>query len=214
MRHREAATRGGRPKLRAALIAAGGALLVARSAIAEELAPDRDRYGWAVPDYVRLQSGGFMGMLTVGVGYSALRDVVNVTVTYGGVPAHEGNGPIQLFTATLTVRPLRFSFGPERRFEILPLYLGGGAMISSSRATFVSQPDHYPKGYYPPNAIDLVAHFGLEIAMREPAHRLLARQSLFVEEVTINQYLQSAIDNHAFHLPSAFSTAIGWRGWF
>ena len=32
-------------------------------------AEERDRLGWAVPDYARLQSGGYLGMGTVAVGW-------------------------------------------------------------------------------------------------------------------------------------------------
>ena len=175
---------------------------------------ERDRYGWYVPDYARVQTGGYLGMFTVGVGYSAFRDVLNVGVTYGYVPPRHGAPSIHLGSAMLAVRPLRFALGPQDRYFLYPLYVGGGAFVASSANTFVEQPEVYPPGYYPPTAFQPIFLFGAELSVRANEGSVIARHSLFVEEVTIRQYISSMYQNRGFHIGSAFSTAIGYRASF
>jgi hypothetical protein len=197
------------------------ALLITTSAHAEtesdshpRVMPERDRYGWYVPDYARVQTGGYLGMFTVGVGYSAFRDVLNIGVTYGYVPPRDGAPSIHLGSAMLAVRPLRFALGKDDRYFLYPLYIGGGAFVASSPNTFVSQPEVYPPGYYPPTAFQPIFLFGAELSVRSNEGAAIARHSLFIEEVTIRQYISSMYLNHAFHIGSAFSTAIGYRASF
>jgi hypothetical protein len=176
--------------------------------------PDEDRFGWAVPDYFRLQTGGFLGMFTVGVGYSALRDVLNVGVGYGYVPPLDGAPHVHLGNATLTIRPLRWSLGSNDRFYYYPIYVGCGGMLASSPNLFATQPAVYPQGYYAPNALNFLLLFRTEFAVRQDRGALLERQSVFVEFVTINQYLDALNQNREVSLLDAFSTAFGYRASF
>jgi hypothetical protein len=174
-------------------------------------AAERDRFGWAVPDYARLQTGGFLGLVNVALGYSALRDILNVQLEYGFVP-ELGQDPSAHFGAGLVlIRPLRFAFGARERFWLYPLYVGGGAMVASSTGLFVRQPDRYPKGYYPPNGFHFVALFGLELAFRPDAGQVATRHALTLEVVTIHQYLDAIFQNRSMSPFSAFSTAVGYK---
>ena len=174
---------------------------------------DRDRLGFAVPDYARLQTGGFLGMFTVGVGYSAFRDILNIGVSYGFVPRYQGAPAVHLGSAALSVRPLRFAVDRERIW-VYPLYLGAGVLAASGKNVFLSQPDVYPSGYYAPTALHYFLLFGAEAALRQHSDRFFTRHSLFVEAVTIDQYLDALQQNREFQLYDAFSTAFGYRASF
>jgi len=168
-----------------------------------------DEQGWLAPDYFKLQTGGFLGAVNVGVGYSIFNDILEVGASYGYAPPAEESEHYHAITASLSIRPLRIN--PSRALIIVPLYVGGGGLVAFGPNVFHEQPSVYPPGYYPPNALQAIAFFGFEADLRRPKHELFKRHGLFVEFVTINQYLDSLINNRSLHLFDAFSTAVGYR---
>jgi hypothetical protein len=107
---------------------------------------------------------------------------------------------------------VRIDIGPS--LFVVPLYVGGGAVVAKGANLFVEQPAVYPAGYYAPTAVQLLALFGIEIGARSHVGDTLTRQSVFAEVVTINQYIDAVIDNRSFRLANAFSTAAGYRASF
>jgi hypothetical protein len=174
-------------------------------------APERDRLGWAVPDYARLQSGGFLGLFNVAVGYSALRDVLNVQLEYGFVPPLDKESSVHFGAGLLLVRPLRLAFAPRERFWLYPIYAGGGVMVASAKGLFIRQPSVYPDGYYPPNGFHFVALLGSELAFRPNAGQFASRHALTIEFITIDQYLDAISQNRSMSPFGAFSTAVGYK---
>lgn len=174
-------------------------------------APERDRLGWAVPDYARLQSGGFLGLFNVAVGYSAFRDVLNVQLEYGFVPPLDKESSVHFGAGLLLVRPLRLAFAPHDRFWFYPIYAGGGVMVASAKGLFIRQPSVYPDGYYPPNGFHFVALVGTELAFRPNAGQFVTRHALTVEFITIDQYLDAISQNRSMSPFGAFSTAVGYK---
>ncbi|MBI2389381.1 MAG: hypothetical protein HYV09_07270 [Deltaproteobacteria bacterium] len=192
------------------------ALLVsmeARAGDVGEAAGERDRLGWYAPDYARVQTGGFLGMFTAGLGFSAFDDVLNVGGTYGYVPARDGAPPVHLGSLVVSVRPLRLDFGSHDQFFVRPLYAGFGAFLASMKNSFIVQPDVYPAGYYQPTGLQPLVVFGAEIGVRERGAAIL-RHSLFVEEVTLGQLAEAVVQNEGHGFVDAFSTALGYRASF
>jgi hypothetical protein len=162
---------------------------------------------------VKLQTGGFLGMFTLGVGYSAFADRLNLQLTYGFVPPLDGAPRVHLFTGTVVLRPLWFNLA-EERVRVYPLYAGGGVLIARGRDLFVSQPAVYPADYYPPTGLHGMILIGSEVALRVDPPNAFTRHSLYLEFVTIDEYLDSLTQNRQFRLYDAFSTAIGYRASF
>jgi hypothetical protein len=171
-----------------------------------------DRLGWAVPDYVKIQTGGFLGAFQVAVGYSIWKDRFNIAVQYGYSPKYNGTPPYHLFAGTLTIRPLRIDAGP--RLFIVPIYVGGGMMFASGPNVFIEQPAVYPAGYYAPTAVQAIGLVGLEVGARGHLDDYLTRQSLFVELVTVNQYVDAFIQNERARFLDSLSTLVGYRASF
>jgi hypothetical protein len=167
-----------------------------------------DELGFLVPDYAKLQTGGFLGAFHASLGWSAFEDVLAIGGGYGFAPEDDGIGPYHAVTATLTLRPLRIN--PAREWLIVPLYLGGGLLGAFGDSLFFEQPEVYPSGYYRPSALHALVFAGLEVALRAD-QSLFKRHGLFVEVVTINQYLDAVIQNRTMRLMSAFSTSLGYR---
>lgn len=174
-------------------------------------APERDRLGWAVPDYARMQTGGFLGLVNVAVGYSAFRDVLNFQLEYGFVPPLAKESSVHFGAGLLLVRPLRLVFAARERFWFYPIYAGGGVMVASARGLFIRQPSVYPKGYYPPNGFHILALLGCELAFRPNAGQFVTRHALTVEFITLDQYLDAISQNRSMSPFGAFSTAVGYK---
>lgn len=164
---------------------------------------DRDRFGGV---YARLQTGGFSGLLTVGVGYSALHDLVNVGASYGWVPPMNGAPTAHVGTFTATMRPLRFAL--SQRVVLYPLYTGGGLLIGRNVRSRLEVVEDQP------NVRWGMLFFGAELALREHADATIVRHGLFIEEVTLGPYLAAVVNNSGMHVESAFSTALGYRATF
>jgi hypothetical protein len=170
---------------------------------------DADGYGWYVPDYGKLQTGGFVGLLNVGIGYSAFGDVVNVGGAYGYAPAAEREPPYHMVTGTVSIRPIRFRLGSD--MDVLPLYCGGGVLGVFGDNLFFRQPAKYPADYYAPTGLHALAFVGIEAGMGSSSKAFIERHALFVEAVTINQYLDAFVQNLSMLLFDAFSLALGYR---
>lgn len=164
---------------------------------------DHRRYG-AV--YARLQTGGFTGLATVGIGYSAFDDLLNVGASYGWVPPMDGAPTAHLGAFTAALRPLRFSL--SQRVVLYPLYTGGGLLIGRNMR------DRRDVVEDQPNVRWGLLFIGAELALRERARSTIVRHSLFVEEVTVGPYLAAVVNNSGMHVETAFSTALGYRATF
>jgi len=196
-------------RARVAAIAVFGLLLAGEAHADEKDAlpeTNHDRGGFWLPDYARVQTGGFVGMLTFGVGYSALNDFVNVSGSYGWVPPQHGNPAAHLGTLTAALRPLRFSL--SKNLELYPIYAGGGLFIGHNARHRPEVVEDSPTVYWG------MLLFGAELALRDRPSEPILRHSLFVEEVTLGPYLDAVVKNGGMHLTSAFSTAIGYRASF
>lgn len=180
----------------------------------DEPTRERDRLGWAVPDYARLQSGGYLGMGTLGVGYSALRDVINVGVGYGFVPEKAEAPAVHILHATALVRPLRFGVGSSDRVFVYPLYVGAGVMAALGPNLFIRAPDEYPGGYYPASGLHYLLLAGAELSVRENEGRFFQRHGVFWELVSFDQYIDALLQNPGVSLLDAVSSAVGYRASF
>lgn len=171
-----------------------------------------DRLGWYVPDYVKIQTGGFLGAFQAVVGYAIWKDRFNIGVQYGFTPRHNEAPSVHIFAGTVTVRPFRIDVGPA--LFAVPIYVGGGVMVAQGKNLFVEQPAVYPAGYYSPTAFQALGVLGLEVGARGREGDYLVRQSMFFELVTINQYIDAFLDNKRARLTDAFSSLVGYRASF
>lgn len=182
----------------------------AREARAEHLGretPEGDRLGPWVPDFAKLQSGGFAGALTVGLGYAPLRDLLNLAALYGYVPPALG-GSVHSLHFTLQVRPLSVRSGAVRW---LPLYAGLGALCTWGADYFLLLPRRYPNGYYPPNACHATLQAGVELQWL-PRRGWVRRHGLYAELTTLDALLIDYFQNPRMTGPADIvSSSIGYR---
>lgn len=172
---------------------------------------DRDRLGWYVPDYARLQTGGYLGMLGVGLGYAAFGDRLNVSLLYGHTPADQAGHAVNEAKLSLDYRPLELRFG---RFRLVPASLGAGLMYAFGREYFTVVPARYRRidtNYYPPTTLHWMVQLGLELDYA-PERGPFERHGLFYEVVTLDSYAVSLIENpKRVRVIDVLASTVGYR---
>lgn len=156
--------------------------------------------------WVRVSTGGFVGMVTFSGGISVLRELLSLGASYGWVPPHGDTRAAHLATVTVTLRPLRVS--PTERLVVYPIYTAAGLFFGRNVRDRVDVVEDSPSVRW-----GLLA-FGAEVGFRERRDAFVVRHSLFVEEITLGPYLAGVVNNSGMHVLDAFSTALGYRASF
>ena len=167
-----------------------------------------DAVDWLLPDYAKLQSGGWLGVATAGLGWELFDDTINASVYYGYVPSSVGGTSVHSVAWQASLRPATVSaFGLSWE----PLYVGLGAVYVFGRDFFIGTPSRYPEeDYYPPTGRRLLYSVGTEIrrATTEP----LRSHGAFLELTAVDHYLQLWLDEpDRIRWSAALSLSAGYR---
>lgn len=102
---------------------------------------------WYRPHHLVLQTAAGQGLLTAGVGYTALRGRLDLDALAGYVPAKYSITSMGIFTGKATYAPWTLTVG-QGRWQLRPLTVGGLVNYTASRGLNNSRDDKYEKGYY------------------------------------------------------------------
>lgn len=116
---------------------------------------------YSLESYAKVQTGGYAGFATLGLGVEGYNRHVRGELLYGYVPpAFAGSQQHILGFKTDVAFP---PFTVANTGEWVVAYLGGGLLYNLSPKVFVKLPDNYPKKYYPSTALHWEAHLGTEL---------------------------------------------------
>ncbi|HMJ15276.1 MAG TPA: hypothetical protein VK524_27865, partial [Polyangiaceae bacterium] len=173
---------------------------------------DTDRLGFWVPDFAKFQSGGYSGLVGVGLGYAAFDDAINLTLLYGYVPRALAGKDVHALSAAFSVRPCEIDLDVLR---IVPLYAGAGALHTWGSGYFLRLPERYGSGYYRPTGLHASFHLGAELDWLPSSSSWLERHGIFAEltalEIFVGRYLRNR-DSLGIH--EVVSLALGYRAAF
>jgi hypothetical protein len=145
-----------------------------------------DKLGWYVPDHARLQTGGYLGMLTVGVGYSAF-DALDVDVYYGWVPEPVGGRDIHSVALRLGTHVRGLCVTRDVRWIFLSAGIGG--VTTFGERFFLVSPEPFPSSYYQETMVRSFLSIGTELAFRVREASLIAGHSAFIEVTALDEYV-------------------------
>jgi hypothetical protein len=174
---------------------------------AEAACKDRaDELGWYTPDFVKLQTGGYLGLTTLGVGYSTTDDIVSFAAYYGWVPEALAGVDIHSLAYALTVRA---RLCPSDRWEWIAGYAGVGAVFTWGEGFFLES--DIP-GYYESTGRRRFLVIGTEL-LYEPTAKpaWLSAHGAFAELVALDKYLAVWWKNERIPLTQTLSLAIGYK---
>jgi hypothetical protein len=172
---------------------------------------DGDRLGWYVPDYARLQTGGYLGTVGVGLGYALFDDRLNVSLLYGFTPAERAGHAVHEAKLSLDYRPFELGRASVRW---LPITVGAGLLYAFGGEYFTQVPARYRRidtNYYPPTALHWMLQLGSELDFA-PARGPFERHGLYYEVVTIDTYAVSRLENpDRVRVIDVLASTIGYR---
>ena len=107
---------------------------------------DTSKYKIFLPKYIKLQYAGGIGFMSVGVGYTFIKNRLDVTMFYGYVPKVFSITDLHSISLQLTGKLLKFDI--NENIQILPLNFGWYAHHTFGSEFWITLPDKYSKGYY------------------------------------------------------------------
>ncbi len=161
------------------------------------------------PHHVSLQSGGGMGVVSVGTGWCyGAKDRWETDIIAGLVPKYDSN------SAKLVVA-LKENFAPwaiaiNKHISLTPLTASLYFTTIVSKHFWASQPDRYPSGYYGlTTKIRANISFGERIEWCFPSSAHIRSAGVFYEIGTCDIYALSAFDNSALAVADWLQLCIG-----
>lgn len=149
------------------------------------------------PDYVSLQTGGYTGFATLGLGFKwgAIWDIEGQV---GHTPKELAGKDLTTFDLKGRWSPIRYSFG-----QVLKVgsYLGAGVLYSNSKENFLLLPKQYPDNYYEPSAIKWLFTCGTQIRAHQSFlsnTNVLSSLELFVDYTYTDMELVKYYNNQKY----------------
>lgn len=153
-----------------------------------------NRRPWYLPSHVVLQTGGGLGMVAGGAGFT-LKDRLELDVLVGYVPEKHAGSALSLASAKLLYSP--WTLPIKDKWSVKPLTVGG--YISYTHGTINDEkPNQYPKGYYwfsTDTRIGPVLGSRLSYALPPTASGYARNLSAYYELSTNDLYLVSYVQN-------------------
>ncbi len=107
---------------------------------------DSIRYEKFLPDYVKSQFAGGIGLLSVGFGYTFFKQKLEVSYFYGYVPKWVAIDDLHSVSLQVTAKLLHYKI--NKNIEILPLNFGWFIHHTFGNEYWIKLPSHYPSEYY------------------------------------------------------------------
>jgi hypothetical protein len=171
-----------------------------------------DRGGWAAPDHAKLQTGGYLGLLAVGVGYSALQ-MIDVDGYYGWVPGASNGPSIHALGLRASGHVKGWCITSKARW--IYFSLGVTALATFGRGFFLGSPEPFPRRYYPVTAVRPLFTVGNELSIRQSGNGPFAAHGAIVEITTVDQYFLEWLDNTDVIEPlDVWSLSLGYKASF
>ncbi|GAB7256735.1 hypothetical protein [uncultured Polaribacter sp.] len=162
---------------------------------------------WYVPDYVKAQFAGNIGMISLGAGYQLFDKVLYTELLYGYVPESVSKADrIHLLTIKNT-----FPIYRKKISENLTITPIAGFALSYEIGTnsFTSLPSIYPEDYYVPNAFHFTLFGGGLVHQDFKNKKIFSGADFYAEVGTVETYLWYAITSKEVSFGDAFSASIG-----
>lgn len=194
-----------------ALLVLGSALGPAQPARARDCTPVAVQDRWFVPNYAKLQTGGYLGFVTFGTGLSLARSRLELELLYGWVPESVGGTPIHNITLRSLGRSRTLCFA--RGWQWTYLFGGPSVLFALGDQYFLRVPERYhDRRYYRRTAMHWTLALGTEVTLPWSDPRKLAQHGFFLETAALDDYVLLWFQNvGAVPFTSMFSSSAGYR---
>mgnify|MGYP000489403889 FL=1 len=167
---------------------------------------------WYVPDYVKAQFAGNIGLFSVGAGYQLFDKVLYSELLYGFVPESASRADnIHLITIKNTFPLYRKVIGEN--LTITPI-AGFTTTLDIGTNSFTTLPSIYPEGYYVPTAVHFTLFGGAMVHKDFKKPKFFKGVDFYVEFGTVETYLWYALATKEVDLVDVFSLDLGVNFYF
>lgn len=181
------------------------------NSFAQEVTLTKDK-PWYIPDYVKVQFAGNIGLVSVGAGYEFFKKKLYSELLYGYVPESVSKADkIHLITIKNTFPILKKEIGND--YTLSPI-AGFTASLDIGTNSFTTLPNRYPSGYYLPNAVHFTLFTGVKINKNFNNSKIFKSADIYFEVGTVESYLWYAITSKEVKINDVFSTALGVNFYF
>ena len=168
----------------------------------------KDRY---IPDYVKAQFAGNIGLLSVGFGYQFLNNRLYSEILYGYVPASISKAER---IHTITLKNTFSILNKEIKLITLSPITGFTASFETGNNSFLKLPDKYPKGYYSTNAFHFTFFIGAKVHKNFINSKIIKGADLYFELGSVDTYIWYKILSKEVKINQIFSSAVGVNLYF
>ena len=167
---------------------------------------------WYMPDYVKAQFAGNIGLVSLGVGYKLFNEALYSELLYGFVPEWASKADnIHLITIKNTFPFFRKKIG--KNLTITPI-AGFTTTLDIGTNSFTTLPSIYPQGYYVPSAVHFTLFGGALIHKDFKQPKTFKGVDFYLEFGTVETYLWYALATKEVDLIDVFSADIGVNFYF
>lgn len=169
---------------------------------------------WYIPDWAKVQYGGYLGFFSVGVGYQSFFQYVNFDLLYGFTP--KGLPHVYSTVHTLAVK----STIPFKTIPISSDYEWGMSLGFNLTFSFgenilrINQPDYYPDDYYSEEFFHVIPFIGTRLIKHISGFTRINALELYFELCMHDDYLWYAIQHDSVKFSSSLGGSIGFEWYF
>ena len=186
------------------------ALFFFSNAIAQDSTLMSDK-AWYIPDYVKTQFAGNIGLFSIGFGYQFHNNRIHSELLYGYVPASISKAEK---IHTITLKNTFSILNKEIKLITLSPITGFTASFETGNNSFLKLPDKYPKGYYSTNAFHFTFFIGAKVHKNFINSKIIKGADLYYELGSVDTYIWYKILSSEVKINQIFSSAIGINLYF
>jgi len=159
-----------------------------------------------MPDYLKLQYAGNIGLGSVGIGYFWWKDKMQTEIFYGKVPSWAGGNTIR--TVALKNMANIYDFHPASNI-VIKEQIGFSTNLAFTKKTYMDLPDYYPDNYYSPNAIHIMPFLSQECTIYFKRYCFVKKIGFYSECNAMDTYLYQSLKSKEVNFMDVFSLALG-----
>ena len=147
---------------------------------------------WLLPDHLKVQFAGGIGMVSIGAGYNNKKQWLEGDIYYGYVPQSIGGLTIHSITGKMTISPVKIE---SKNFQTKPFSIGVLVNYTFGKQYFGFTPANYPFEYYGfPTSLHAGAFIGGQVS-KKLRKKNLKQIGLYYEVISFDSELVSYIGN-------------------
>ncbi len=169
---------------------------------------------WYVPDWAKVQYGGYLGFVSVGVGYRSLLEYANIDLFYGYTPKGLPNVYSTIHTAAVKITIPIKTFQLSSDYE-LALSVGTNFTLNFGENILrLNQPDYYPDDYYREQFFHGIPFVGTRLIKENSRANKVRAVELYMELCFLDDYLWYGMTNESISVSSSIGASVGFVWYF